>query len=571
MEVKANIIKIITDMFDIEDNEINLDQPPNNISADFSLSCFELANILNNSANKIALYIKQNFPKVNFITQLDTLGPYVNFYLNRELVSRNVISGIIKKKETYFSLNIGDNKKILFDYSSPNIAKPFHVGHLRSTIIGNALYNIFKTLGYNCVSINHLGDWGTQFGKLLYAYEHWGNKNIIKLNGIGELSKLYVKFHEVAQDNPELNDYAREYFLKMQSGDKKILETWHWFNEISLNEFKNIYKRLGINFDYYIGESFYNDKTQNVVKLLEEKKLLSNSQGATIVNLESYNMPPCLILRSDGGSLYATRDIAAAIYRHEKFNFDKCIYITGFDQKLHFKQWFKVIELMGYSWAKDLVHITFGLINLKTGKLSTRKGNVILMEDLLDQAVEKTKNIIQTKNQDLSQDDIKEIAETVGVGAIIFDDIYSSRVKDINFSWDRILNFDGETGPYVQYTYVRTWSILRKATDITELNDTKFDIHIDYSILSDDSAFAVIKLLALFTDKIIESANKYEPYVISRHLIKISQAFNKFYHDDVVISTEYKIKLARLSLVKCVNITLEFGLKLLGIKVSKVM
>ena len=564
MDFKKEIIKILSEIINCDEEKILLEIPPENVEADFACPCFRFAKILKKAPNLIAQDIKEKIDglKIDFIDGIKVDGGYLNFILNKEIYAQEIILNLLNEREDFFRFDIGKGKNIVLDYSSPNIAKPFHVGHLRSTVIGNALYNIFSCLGYNCVSINHLGDWGTQFGKLIVSYKKWGNKKSVEENGINELMRLYVKFHEEAKKNSELDDLAREWFVKMQNGDEEALDLWKWFNDLSLVEFKKIYEKLGVKFDYYMGESFYNDKMQAVVDELKEKKLLVKSEGAMIVDLEKYKMPPCLILRSDGGTLYPTRDIAAAIYRKKNFDFEKCIYVTAFDQKLHFEQWFKVIDLMGYDWAKNLVHVEFGLVSLDSGKLSTRSGHVILMEDLLNEAVEKTKKIIDEKNPDLENKN--DVAEIVGIGAIIFNDLYNGRIKDVVFSWDKILNFEGETGPYVQYTYVRTCSLLKKAGDFDKRN-------LDYKVLTDEFSFKLVKLIGLFREKILDAAEKFEPYIISRHIMNIAQAFNKFYNNNLILDEAEEIKNARLNLCLCVNLVLKFGLKILGIKVSDVM
>ena len=564
MDFKKEIIKILSEIINCSEEKILFEIPPENVEADLACPCFRFAKILKKAPNLIAQDIKEKIDglKIDFIDEIKVDGGYLNFILNKEIYTQEIILNLLNEREDFFKFDIGKGKNIVLDYSSPNIAKPFHVGHLRSTVIGNALYNIFSCLGYNCVSINHLGDWGTQFGKLIVSYKKWGNKKSVEENGINELMRLYVKFHEEAKKNSELDNLAREWFVKMQNGDEEALDLWKWFNDLSLVEFKKIYERLGVKFDYYMGESFYNDKMQAVVDELKEKKLLVESEGAMIVDLEKYKMPPCLILRSDGGTLYPTRDIAAAIYRKKNFDFEKCIYVTAFDQKLHFEQWFKVIDLMGYDWAKNLVHVEFGLVSLDSGKLSTRSGHVILMEDLLNEAVEKTKKIIDEKNPDLENKN--DVAEIVGIGAIIFNDLYNSRIKDVVFSWDKILNFEGETGPYVQYTYVRTCSLLKKAGDFDKKN-------LDYKVLTDEFSFKLVKLIGLFREKILDAAEKFEPYIISRHIMNIAQAFNKFYNNNLILDEEKEVKTARLNLCLCVNLVLKFGLKILGIKVSDVM
>lgn len=561
MNFKYKLTKILADATNLDEKLFSLEVPPDNIDADFAFPCFKLAKIMKKAPNLIAQDIVQKICEVDFISQIKIEGAYINFTLNKELFAREIISQVVNKKDEFFKSNIGAGKNIVLDYSSPNIAKPFHVGHLRSTVIGNALYNIFKCLGYNCTSVNHLGDWGTQFGKLITAYKKWGSQKQVEADGINELMRLYVKFHDEAKDDSNLNDIARSWFVKMQDGDEEALRLWKWFNDISMKEFQKVYDRLGIKFDYYTGESFYNDKMSEVVNELKQKNLLVKSDGAMIVDLQDYKMPPCLILRKDGGTLYPTRDISAAVYRKRTFDFDKCIYVTALDQKLHFEQWFKVVELMGYSWAKNLIHVPFGLVSLESGKLSTRNGHVVLMEDLLNEAVEKTKKIIDEKNGELENKD--EVANIVGIGAVIFNDLYNSRIKDVTFSWEKILNFDGETGPYVQYTYVRTCSILKKAG--------RFDDEIDYKILTDEASMNIIRLINLFNEKIVEASEKLEPYIISRHVMAIAQAFNKFYHDNSILNEAEQTRKARLNLTLCVNLSLRFGLGLIGLKVSDKM
>ena len=406
--------------------------PADSTNGDYAFPCFKLAKELRKAPPVIAAEISEKIKRPDFISEIKVVGAYINFFTDKAFYAENVLKNIIENGGDYVLSEEGKGKTVVFDYSSPNIAKPFHIGHLRSTAIGNALYKIYSALGYKCVGINHLGDWGTQFGKLIVAYKKWGTKEAVEKDDIKELSRIYVKFHEEAEKDPTLEDEARAWLVKMQQGDEEALSLWKWFCDISMLEFNRIYNRLGVSFDSYAGESFYNDKMQAVVEQIRQKGLLKESNGAQIVDLEEYNMPPCLILRSDGGTLYPTRDISAAIYRKNTYDFDKCIYITALDQNLHFAQWFKVIELMGYDWAKELVHVPFGLVNLgKLGKLSTRHGNVILMEDILNTAVEKAKAVIEEKNPDLSGKN--EISEMVGVGAVIFEDLYNSRIKNIEF------------------------------------------------------------------------------------------------------------------------------------------
>ncbi len=495
---------------------------------------------------------------------MEVVEAYVNFFLDKGVYAEQILRRVLSEKENYGKSDIGKGKTIVIDYSSPNIAKPFHVGHLRSTVIGNAIYKIYEELGYHCVGINHLGDWGTQFGKLIVAYKNWGSKEAVERDGIQELMRIYVKFHDEAEHAPALEDEARLWFVKMQDGDEEALSLWKWFYDISIKEFERVYNMLGVKFDAYTGESFYNDKMAPVVEELKQKQLLKESEGAMIVDLEDKNMPPCLIIRKDGGTLYATRDITAALYRKKTYNFDKCVYLTALDQNLHFAQWFEVIHKMGYDWYQNLIHVPFGLVSLDSGKLSTRHGNVVLMEELLNQAISETKKIIEEKNPDLA--DKENVAKQVGIGAVIFNDLYNTRIKDVVFSWERMLNFDGETGPYVQYTHTRACSILRRAEELPTV-----DAQIDFSTLSDEVSLDVCKLLEAFPAKISDAADKLEPSVVTRHLVAIAQAFNKFYHDNPILSSEPATRQARLAVVLAVENVLKEGLRLLGIDAPEQM
>lgn len=562
MDFKYEIAKAITDCFELDINEVSnaIEIPPDKKMGDYAFPCFKLAKVLRKAPPVIAQEILEKIQKPDFVSNIEVKGAYLNFFAQKSYFVKEVLDKV--GNENYGTSTIGEGKTIVIDYSSPNIAKPFHVGHLRSTVIGNALYKIYTALGYKCVGINHLGDWGTQFGKLISAYKRWGSKEAVEKDGISELMRIYVKFHDEAEKEPSLNDEARMWFVKMQDGDEEAITLWKWFYDLSIKEFERVYDILGVKFDAYTGEIFYNDKMDDVVQELKDKNLLTESNGAQIVDLEDCSMPPCLIIRSDGGTLYATRDITAALYRKKTYDFDKCLYVTAIDQNLHFAQWFKVIEKMGYDWAKDLVHVPFGLVSLESGKLSTRHGNVVLMEDLLKGSIDETRKIIEEKNPDLP--DKENVAKQVGIGAVIFNDLYNGRIKDVVFSWSKMLNFDGETGPYVQYTNARACSVIKKAGDV---DLTKAD----YSALSDEASFEVCKLLNNYFSKIQDAADKYEPSVISRYLVDLSQAFNKFYHDNPIIVEDEGVKAARLTLVKAVNSVLVKGLALLGISAPEQM
>ncbi len=559
MDFKVEIAKEICKVINEEniDNVLSMmEVPPNSDLGDFAYPCFKLAKEFRKAPPMIAAELKDKFSDSLYISEVKATGPYLNFFVNNELFAKNVITEVLEKGSDYANSKSGEGKMIVLDYSSPNIAKTFHVGHIRSTVIGNALKNIYDKLGYDTFGINYLGDWGTQFGKLIVAYKKWGDKERTEKDDVVELTRIYVKFHEEAEKDDSLNDEARAWFMKMQNGDEEALSLWKWFKEISLREFERIYKRLEVTFDSYDGESFFNDKMMPVVEEIREKGILKESQGAQIVDLEQFNLPPCLILRSDGGTLYPTRDISAAIYRKKTYDFHKTIYVTAVDQKVHFEQWFKVIELMGYDWHDKLTHVQFGLVSLETGKLSTRKGNVISMEQLLDESVQKTLSIIEEKNPNLENKE--KVAKDIGIGAIIFNDLYNSRIKDVTFSWDRMLNFEGETGPYVQYTHARSCSVLAKA-------GYKKSTNIDFSILTDSSTLALVKLFDTFEDKLESVIKKDEPYILTRHLVEISKAFNKFYHNNTIITDDEATTQARLAVVECTRNMLSMGLNLLGI------
>ena len=566
MDFITEISKIIASAADLpaEETAAMIEVPADNKNGDFAFPCFRLAKTLRKAPPLIAQDIASKIDKPDFITDIQVVNAYINFYVNKEDTVKSVVSGYIENGTDIFKSSLGEGKVICIDYSSPNIAKPFHVGHLRSTVIGNALKNIYTALGYKVIGINHLGDWGTQFGKLIVAYKMWGDKEAVERDDIKELSRIYVKFHKEAEEHPELNDEARSWLVKMQEGDKEALDLWKWFCDISMKEFNRIYDRLGITFDSYAGESFYNDKMQAAVDEIREKGLLTTSEGAQIVDLEKYNMPPCLILRSDGGTLYPTRDISAALYRKKTYDFYKCLYITALDQNLHFAQWFKVLELMGYDWAADsLVHIPFGLVSLGDGKLSTRQGHVVLMEDILNQAVDKARAIIEEKNPDLENKD--KVAEDVGIGAVIFDDMFNSRIKNIVFDLDRMLSFEGETGPYVQYTHARACNILKRA------GFEKLEKDIDYSLISDEASVALCKAIGDMADKVKEAADKNEPYIVSRQLIEVCKQFNRFYNENNIMQSDDETKKARLAIVCETRDCIRFGLGLLGINAPESM
>lgn len=538
-----------------------LEIPPKADMGDFAFPCFQLAKTLRKAPPMIAADIAEKIGDVDILDKLEVKGAYLNFFIKKELFVKTMIKNA--DVENFGSSDMGKGKTICIDYSSPNVAKNFHVGHLRTTIIGNSLYKIYSKLGYQVERINHLGDWGTQFGKLIVAYKAWGSKEAVEKDGVAELMRLYVKFHEEADKDDSLNDQARAWFTKMEHGDEEALDIWKWFVDISLKEYKGTYALLGMEFDHYLGESFYRDKTADVVKRLQDANLLEESQGAQIVNLDAYDMPPCLIMKKDGSSIYATRDLAAIFYRKDRWNFDKCLYVTGQEQKLHFAQVFKVVELLGNDWAKDsLVHIPYGLVSLEGAKLSTRSGNIIYAEDILLEAIDKVKGVIAEKNPDLENKD--EVAKIVGVGAILFHDLYNQRIKDVSFKWDKVLNFDGETGPYVQYTYCRCASILRSI-------DHDANATIDYSLLLDEEAIALLKEINRFPQVVKDAAEKYEPSVVARFAMDVAQSFSRFYNADRVNVEDATLRNARAKLVDMTKHTLKDALDLLGIQCPEQM
>ncbi len=536
--------------------------PPKQELGDFAFPCFRLAKTLHKAPQLIAEDIKNAIGEVDFLQDIQVQGAYLNFFVKKDIYVKSMLTAAIA--ENFGSADEGNGQTICIDYSSPNVAKNFHVGHLRTTIIGNSLYKIFSKLGYKVIRINHLGDWGTQFGKLIVAYKAWGNEDAVRKDGVAELMKLYVKFHEEAEKDSSLNDEARAWFSKMEHGDEEALKIWQWFKDISLIEYKRTYDLLGMDFDYYLGESFYRDQTDAVVEKLKQADLLTESEGAQIVNLDAYDMAPCLILKNDGSSIYATRDLAAIFYRKKTWNFVKCLYVTGQEQKLHFKQVFKVVELLGNEWAKDqLIHIPYGLVSLEGAKLSTRSGNIIYAEDILLEAIAKIKEIIEEKNPELPDKD--ETAKKIGVGAVLFNDLYNQRIKDVSFKWEKLLNFDGETGPYVQYTHARCCSILRKLDDFTPSTD------IDYSALSDAEAIELLKEISRFPKVIQDAADRYEPSAIARFAVDVSQAFNKFYNACRIHVDDASIRNARATLVYITKKTIKDAMELLGIECPEQM
>ena len=547
---------------DLSEDEIYamLALPPNTETGDFALPCFKLAKTMRKAPALIAEELKSAYPADDkLVSEVSAVNGYLNFKIDRAFWAKETLGEILEKRERYGASDEGKGKTVCIDYSSVNIAKPFHIGHLSTTVLGSALYKLHKFLGYTPVGINHLGDYGTQFGKLISAYKRWGKKEDIEKGGLRALNALYVRFHEEAEKDDSLNDEARAYFKKIEDKDEECVALFEWFKELTLKDVGKIYELLDVHFDSWAGESFYNDKMQPVIDELTEKGLLVESEGAKIVDLEAYGMPPCIILRSDGASLYATRDIAAAIYRKKTYDFYKCLYVVAYQQNLHFKQFFKVLELMGKEWAKDLVHVAYGMVSLEEGSMSTRKGRVVYLKDVIDKCVEKALSVITEKNPSLENKE--EIAKTVGVGAVIFGALYNSKIKDITFSYDKVLNFEGETSCYVQYTCARANSVLAKgggAKSFTAEN-----------VLPQE--FEVVKQLSEFPSVLKDALDKYEPSYIARYAVDLAQKYNKFYFDCKILNAEEREKNFRLALTEATLVTLKNALSLLGIGVPEKM
>lgn len=526
--------------------------PPDSNMGDLALPCFKLSRTLKKAPPVIAGELASALDDIEGISECKVAGGYLNLFIERDFFSEKEIESINYLGEQYGKSDIGNGKTVVLDYSSPNVAKPFHIGHLGTTVIGHSLKKIHEFAGYKCVGVNHLGDWGTQFGKLIVAYRKWGEREQIEREGIDALVALYVRFHKEAEADPALEDQARVEFTRLEAHDDENLKLWKWFIDISIAEYKKTYDQLGIEFDSYAGESFYYDKTGPVIEQLKAAGITKVDNGATIVDLSEYNMPPCLILKSDGSTIYATRDIAAALYRKNTYDFDKCIYVTSAGQSLHFAQWFKVVELMGYDWAKNLVHVPYGTVSIDGAKLATRTGNVVLLKDLFAQATEKVLGIMNEKNPDLPNKE--ETAEAVGVGAIVFHYLSNNRIKDINFKLDDVLKFDGNTGPYAQYTYARCSSILEKADKVSK--------KIQMTDCTEEE-FELTKILSKFPEAVIAALNSSEPMMITRYILDVCTAFNRFYHECQILSADKEdVKERRVALTSAVHIVLgsAFGL-----------
>lgn len=551
--VAKAVYDVVKDDLTLEQVEQLLENPKSAEHGDVAFPAFSLAKVYRKAPQQIAADLAEKIDSANF-EKIEVVGPYLNFFMNKELISKKVLQTVVKEKEHYGDSNIGNQGTVPIDMSSPNIAKPISMGHLRSTVIGNSIGFIMEKIGYQPIRINHLGDWGTQFGKLIVAYKKWGSEEAVKAEPINELLRLYVQFHEVAETEPELNEEARAWFKRLEEGDEEAIQLWQWFRDESMKEFNKIYDLLEVQFDSLNGEAFYNDKMDEIVELLEEKHLLNEDKGAEIVDLSAYDLNPALIKKSDGATLYITRDLAAALYRKRTYDFKQSLYVVGNEQSYHFKQLKAVLKEMGFDWSDDMHHIPFGLITQGGKKLSTRKGKIVLLEEVLNEAIQSAKEQISEKNPDLENKDV--VAKQVGVGAVIFHDLKNDRLNTFDFNLEEVVRFEGETGPYVQYTHARAVSLLEKAGFVP--SETA-----DYA-LNDDISWEVVKLVQKYPETVLSAGEKYEPSVITKHAIKLAQAFNKYYaHTKILADDEQKE--ARLALVYAVTVLLKEDLRLLGL------
>ncbi len=538
-----------------------LEVPPDTALGDYAFPCFKLSKALRKSPMMIADALAGAI-HADFLGKVESVKGYLNFFIDRATYAEKVLSLALEAGENYGADDSGAGKTVVLDYSSINIAKRFHIGHLSTTMIGNALYRLHKFFGWNAVGVNHLGDWGTQFGKMIAAYKRWGDHDTVAAGGVDEMVKLYVRFNEEAKADEALNDEGRAWFKKIEDGDPEALEIFNWFKSVTLKDAERVYDLLGVKFDSYAGESFYNDKMQPVIDELKAKGLLVEDKGAQIVDLQDWGMPPALILRSDGATLYITRDLAAAKYRKDTYNFDKSLYVVAYQQDLHFRQLFKVLELMGCDWYRQCEHVSFGMVSFGGESLSTREGRVVYLDDLLHQAIDKARAIIEEKSPELENKD--EVARQVGIGAVVFFDLYNNRIKDIDFTWERALNFDGETGPYVQYTHARACSVLRKAEGVDRSDP-------DFAALSDPYSQDVVRLVEQFPDILKSAVNRSEPSMVTRFSVDLAQAFNKFYYENKVMVDEPGTRAARLLLTDVARQTLKQALYLIGIEAPERM
>ena len=564
---KQIIAEQISKTININEKELEsyIETPKDSKNGDYAFPCFRLAKELRKAPPVIANEIKEKIETVEEIEKIEVAGGYLNFFINKSILAKEVLEEI-SKNEQYGKSEIGKEKNIVIDYSAPNIAKPFHIGHLRSTVIGGALYNIYKYLGYNVTGVNHLGDYGTQFGKLIEGYKMWGKEYDIEKDPINELTKIYIRINAACKNDEQILENCRNNFKKLEDGDSYCVEIWKKFRELSLQEFQKVYDLLGSKFDSWNGESFYSDKMPEVIEILEKTGKLIESQGAKIIDLEDKGInTPCIIEKSNGSTTYATRDLAAILYRARTYDFDKALYVTSYEQVLHFKQVFEVAKLLGLDekYTKGLEHVSFGMVLLPEGKMSTREGNIIKLEDLLNEAISRAKEIIEQKNPDLENKE--EVSKKVGIGAVIFNDMSSSRIKDEVFDWNTILNFQGETGPYIQYTYVRTKSVLEKAGYLPKIDEIKIEK------LVDEYSLTILKLIYNFEDVLIQVTDKNEPSILARYLIDLAKAYSSFYNENKIIVEDKNVQNARVYLTYATSEVLKQGANLLGIQMPEKM
>jgi arginyl-tRNA synthetase len=567
-KLKEEVGLLLSPLVSLEPSAVEelLEIPPEPEFGDLAFPCFTFAKTLRKAPPLIAadLAVKLEGKKGLFWGKVEAGGPYLNFYIAPEAYGREVLRQIWQEGSKYGHRNIGKGQNVSIDYSSPNIAKPFGVGHIRSTVIGHALYLIYKALGYNSIGVNHLGDWGTQFGKLIVAFQRWGEEDQLQADPVDYLYRLYVKFHQQAEEDPTLDDEARAWFKKLEEGDSTAVDYWNRFRQLSLENYALIYDLLGIKFEHFHGESHYNQMLDDVIELVQEKGIAKESEGALIVDLEPYNLPSVMLRKKDGATLYITRDLAAAIYRKKTFQFALSLYVVGAEQTLHFQQLFKVLELLGFEWAKDCVHVPFGLIRFKEGRMSTRAGKIILLEEVLKRSIDMAREIIEEKNPGLA--DKENAARVVGLGAVRFGDLSNDRIKNIEFDWEKVLDFSGETAAYIQYAHARICSISRKAeTEYSSWNDQAA------SLLIKDEEVSLIKTLAILPEKIIASAEVYRPSILARYLVDVAREFNRFYHNCPVLSSEGELKHGRLLLIRATSQVITNGLALLGIEAPEEM
>ena len=559
---KEEIVKILDEKIEnlsAEEIRISLETPPNYEMGDFAFPVFSLAKVYRKNPMAIASEIAESLESELF-EKIESKSAYINFFINKEVLAKSLLEESKKSKDTFGKVNIGEGKNVIVEYSSPNIAKPFHIGHIRTTIIGDSVKRIYDFLGYNAIAINHLGDYGTQFGMLIVAIKKWGNIEEIEANPIPELLKLYVRINTEAEADPELKDECRYWFNQLEKKNEEAVELWKWIREVSLKEFNKVYDMFGIEFDSYNGESFYSDKMPREIETLEKSGVLVDSNGAKIVDLEEYKLPPALIVKSDGSTIYITRDIAAAHYRHETYKPYKNIYVVGSQQILHFQQLKAVLKEMGYDWSDELVHVPFGMVSLEEGTLSTRKGRVVYLEDVLNKSISKVNDILTEREEQKGTkiENKEELAKQVGIGAVKFQELFNQRIKDYTFSWDKTLAFDGETGPYVQYVHARICSLLERGN---------FDLEneFDASLLTDELEINLLRMLYNFTDIVIDAHDKYEPFFVTRYIAELSKQFNKYYNATQIIVEDEMLKNTRLMLCYTVKNVIKEGLNLIGV------